>query len=57
MLLESGSGEGKRIDGVDGGAQDGDCVGAELSECVVQCSCLGSDQPDRPVTALNCRSN
>ena len=36
MLLESGSGERKRIDGGNGGAQDGDRVGAELIESVVQ---------------------
>jgi hypothetical protein len=42
------------LDRVDGRLDDTvECVAAGAG---VQCNCLGSDQPDRPVTALKVRS-
>ena len=48
--------EARGIDGVDRGAEDMVKVGSQPLEGAAQCSFWGSDQAERPVTALNVRS-
>ena len=47
----------RRLDGVDCGAENPVRMIAQLAECGRQCSFVGSDQPERPVIALNLRSS
>ena len=44
-----------RVGGVDAGPEDVLEILTEVRERSAQCSCLGSDQADSPVTALNLR--
>lgn len=57
MTIDRGADVRIGIDRVQSGAEDPRGVGAKTFEAIDQWSCLGSDQPDRPVTALNCRSS
>jgi hypothetical protein len=47
--------EARRIDGVDSCAKDGFSVASKTIEGGCQWNCDGSDQLERPVTALNFR--
>lgn len=45
--------QANRIDGVHGGAENAMEIDVQTRQRDGQCICAGSDQPDRPVTALN----
>lgn len=53
---DRGADERGGLDGVDAGAKNSLSVVAKLTGRSAQCSCFGSDQAERPVTALNLRN-